>query len=102
MVGRDTDGTQPDLRIGIAAELAAAGLADAREIGRGGFGVVYRCVEHSLDRLVAVKVLDTRSNDDERARFLREQRALGRFASTIRTSCRCSPPMPRSPDGRIW
>ncbi|APA97193.1 Non-specific serine/threonine protein kinase [Nocardia seriolae] len=80
MVGRDTDGTQPDLRIGIAAELAAAGLADAREIGRGGFGVVYRCVEHSLDRLVAVKVLDTRSNDDERARFLREQRALGRFA----------------------
>ncbi|MFE3195764.1 protein kinase [Nocardia sp. NPDC059240] len=79
MVEPDEDGTQPDLRIGVAAELAAAGLDDASEIGRGGFGVVYRCVEHSLDRLVAVKVLDTRSNDEERARFLREQRALGRF-----------------------
>ncbi|MGW4248166.1 serine/threonine-protein kinase, partial [Nocardia sp. NPDC004722] len=79
MVEPDEDGTQPDLRIGLAAELAAAGFDDASEIGRGGFGVVYRCVEHSLDRLVAVKVLDTRSNDEERARFLREQRALGRF-----------------------
>ncbi|AYF77828.1 protein kinase [Nocardia yunnanensis] len=79
MVERDEDGTQPDLRIGLAAELAAAGFDDAREIGRGGFGVVYRCVEQSLDRLVAVKVLDMRSTDEERARFLREQRALGRF-----------------------
>ncbi|MEU6585631.1 protein kinase [Nocardia sp. NPDC046763] len=79
MVERNSDGTQPDLRIGVAEELAAAGLDDALEIGRGGFGVVYRCHEHSLDRLVAVKVLDTRSSGDERARFLREQRALGRF-----------------------
>ncbi|MGW3540593.1 protein kinase domain-containing protein [Nocardia niigatensis] len=79
MVERDSEGTQPDLRIGVAAELAAAGFDDAQEIGRGGFGVVYRCVEHSLDRLVAVKVLDTRSSEEERARFLREQRTLGRF-----------------------
>ncbi|GAB2511774.1 protein kinase domain-containing protein [Nocardia heshunensis] len=79
MVEPDEEGTQPDLRIGLAAELAAAGFDDASEIGRGGFGVVYRCVEHSLDRLVAVKVLDTRSSEEERARFLREQRALGRF-----------------------
>ncbi|MFD7845918.1 protein kinase [Nocardia sp. NPDC059764] len=79
MAERDDGGTQPDLRIGLAAELAAAGFDDAREIGRGGFGVVYRCVERSLDRPVAVKVLDTQSSDGERARFLREQRALARF-----------------------
>ncbi|WP_329406862.1 protein kinase [Nocardia vinacea] len=81
MVDRDGESTQRDLAIGIAAELAAAGFDDAHEIGRGGFGVVYRCVEHALERLVAVKVLNTESGDDERARFLREQRALGRFSN---------------------
>ncbi|MFI6309633.1 serine/threonine-protein kinase [Nocardia fusca] len=81
MVDRDGESTQRNLAIGIAAELAAAGFDDAHEIGRGGFGVAYRCVEHALERLVAVKVLDTSSGDDERARFLREQRALGRFGS---------------------
>nr|EJI98428.1 protein kinase/ transcriptional regulator [Rhodococcus sp. JVH1] len=39
----------------VVAELAADGFVDAREIGRGGFGVVYRCP------------------------FLREQRAAGRL-----------------------
>ncbi|MFD0360940.1 protein kinase [Nocardia sp. GCM10030253] len=74
------EGTQRDLRFGIAAELAEAGFDDAREVGRGGFGVVYRCIEHALDRAVAVKVLSTEVDVDGRARFLREQRALGRFS----------------------
>ncbi|MGW6425130.1 protein kinase domain-containing protein [Nocardia sp. NPDC055053] len=81
MGDRDVEATQRDLSFGIAAELAAAGFDDAQEIGRGGFGVVYRCVEHSLDRLVAVKVLDTEVTEEDRARFLREQRAMGRFAA---------------------
>ncbi|MGO4613521.1 protein kinase [Nocardia sp. 2YAB30] len=81
MCSHDLEGTQRDLRFGIAAELAAAGFDDAQEIGRGGFGVVYRCVEHSLDRAVAVKVLDSEVTEDERARFLREQRVLGRFSA---------------------
>ncbi|WP_327113372.1 protein kinase [Nocardia sp. NBC_01730] len=81
MGSHDLEGTQRDLSFGIAAELAAAGFDDAQEIGRGGFGVVYRCVEHSLDRAVAVKVLDSEVTEDERARFLREQRALGRFSA---------------------
>ncbi|MTE13482.1 serine/threonine-protein kinase [Nocardia aurantiaca] len=80
MVERDVEGTQRDLRIGVDAELAAAGFDDAREIGRGGFGVVYRCVEHLLNRPVAVKVLEASSSAEERERFLREQRALGLFS----------------------
>lgn len=76
----DPNGTQRDLQFGIAAELAAAGFDEAEEIGRGGFGIVYRCVEHSLERQVAVKVLTSEVSGDERARFLREQRALGRFS----------------------
>ncbi|GGO00727.1 serine/threonine-protein kinase [Nocardia rhizosphaerihabitans] len=76
----DPEGTQRDLRFDIAAELAAAGFDSAREIGRGGFGVVFECVEPSLDRHVAVKVLTSEVSDEERARFLREQQALGRLS----------------------
>ena len=49
--------TQHDEVGDVAAELAAAGLADPQEIGRGAFGVVYRCWQQALDRTVAVKVL---------------------------------------------
>lgn len=62
-----------------AAELDAAGFESADEIGRGGFGVVYRCWEPSLDRSVAVKILTTDHDEATRARFHREQRAAGRL-----------------------
>ncbi|WP_019971339.1 protein kinase domain-containing protein [Mycobacterium sp. 141] len=63
----------------IPAELAAAGFEDAEEIGRGGFGVVYRCTQPSLDRTVAVKVLTADLDEENCARFYREQRAVGRL-----------------------
>jgi len=62
-----------------AAELAGVGFDDAEEIGRGGFGVVYRCTQVELDRTVAVKVLTVDLDEDNRARFFREQRAMGRL-----------------------
>src|SRR6476660_4848192 len=62
-----------------AAELAGAGFDDAEEIGRGGFGVVYRCTQEDLDRTVAVKVLTVELDEENRARFFREQRAMGRL-----------------------
>lgn len=63
----------------VAAELAAAGFDDAQEIGRGGFGIVYRCTQTALERTVAVKVLTADLDEQNRARFLREQRAAGRL-----------------------
>src|ERR1700751_2937003 len=64
----------------LAAELAAEGFDDAHEIGRGGFGIVYRCAQPTLDRIVAVKVLSSDLDDENVDRFLREQRAMGRLS----------------------
>jgi serine/threonine protein kinase len=69
---------QPDAGHNRVADLAAAGFANGHEIGRGGFGVVYRCLQVRLDRVVAVKLL-TEELDDNRARFVREQHAMGRL-----------------------
>ncbi|QSE89820.1 protein kinase [Rhodococcus pseudokoreensis] len=80
MAEYDPTATQRDLTPGIAAELAAAGFDDAQEIGRGGFGVVYRCLQPSLDRIVAVKVLTADLDQDNVERFIREQRAMGRLS----------------------
>ena len=67
--------TQRDVGSAVVTELSAAGFADAEEIGRGGFGIVFRCSQVKLDRVVAVKVLTTELRED-RERFLREQRAM--------------------------
>ncbi|WP_280232756.1 protein kinase domain-containing protein [Nocardia cyriacigeorgica] len=75
----DPYATQRGVSGSVVAELAAAGFDDAVEIGRGGFGTVFRCTQASLDRVVAVKVLLADLDDDNVARFLREQRAAGRL-----------------------
>jgi ATP/maltotriose-dependent transcriptional regulator MalT len=72
--------TQPDLTPSITAELAAAGFEEAHEIGHGGFGIVYRCGQPSLDRTVAIKVLTSDLDSENLQRFLREQRAMGRLS----------------------
>lgn len=66
--------------LGIVAELEAEGYHDAEPVGRGGFGVVYRCNEPSLDRVVAVKVLNSDRDDVDLEQFAREQRAMGRVS----------------------
>jgi serine/threonine protein kinase len=50
-------------------------------VGRGGFAVVYRAVQVSVDREVAIKI-DSRMvlDANDRRRFLREARAAGRLS----------------------
>jgi non-specific serine/threonine protein kinase/serine/threonine-protein kinase PknK len=81
MTAVDPFATQPGAADSVIAELAAVGFDDAHEIGRGGFGVVYQCTQASLDRTVAVKVLTADLNENNRARFFREQRAAGRLTA---------------------
>ncbi|MFZ2526588.1 MAG: protein kinase, partial [Rhodococcus sp. (in: high G+C Gram-positive bacteria)] len=80
MTGQDPLSTQRDVGPDVATELSLAGFAEANEIGRGGFGIVYRCHEVALDRTVAVKVLTSHLDPDNLERFLREQRAMGRLS----------------------
>jgi serine/threonine protein kinase/tetratricopeptide (TPR) repeat protein len=49
------------------------------ELGRGGFGQVYRAVQISLDRTVALKLLSGEHTDEVRARFQREALALSQL-----------------------
>lgn len=61
--------TQCDVSPSVTSELRAAGFDDAREIGRGSFGVMYRCTQTSLDGAVVVKVLTNEVADEDRERF---------------------------------
>ncbi|MGQ4618551.1 protein kinase domain-containing protein [Nocardia sp. R7R-8] len=79
MTDNDPLMTQRDPSGSVVAELATAGFDNAEEIGRGGFGAVYRCTQTALDRVVAVKLLTADLDEDNRARFFREQRAAGRL-----------------------
>ena len=64
-------------RPAIVVDLARAGFTDAVEVGRGGFGVVFRCTQEALNRTVAVKLLHTDLDTVSRERFFREGRAMG-------------------------
>jgi len=72
--------TQRDPVSGFTADLVADGFTDAIEIGRGGFGIVYRCRQPSLDRMVAIKVFTADVDPDDRERFIREQHAMGKLS----------------------
>src|SRR5271155_922289 len=80
MADVDSHSTQRDLVPDIPAELHNAGFEGVAEIGRGGFGVVYRCAQPLLDRTVAVKVLTADLEQENLDRFLREQHAMGRLS----------------------
>ncbi|TQM32356.1 serine/threonine-protein kinase [Nocardia bhagyanarayanae] len=76
----DMQPTQRSPSSGVVADLNAEGFEEAEEIGRGGFGVVYRCKQPDLDRIVAVKVLTSDLDAESMQRFIREQQAMGRLS----------------------
>lgn len=78
MAANDPRRTERDVGADVVADLRSAGFDDAEVIGRGGFGEVYRCRQAGLERTVAVKVL-TAEIDENRERFIREQRAMARL-----------------------
>ena len=53
------------------------GFTIEAELGRGGFGAVYRATDHAHGRDVAIKVLDRFDDESARRRFDRERRAMG-------------------------
>ena len=61
-------------RSAIGPESVIAGYRLVSLIGRGGMGVVYEAVQLTLERPVALKLVDPARADDEefRARFVRE------------------------------
>ncbi|MFR9751872.1 protein kinase domain-containing protein [Nocardia sp. 004] len=79
MTGLDPFTTQQNRPPGIEQELEGEGLDNPEVIGKGGFGVVYRCRQRALNRSVAVKVLTARPDlePENVERFLREQQAMG-------------------------
>ncbi len=65
----------------MQVQLGLTGYSDAEEIGRGGFGVVYRARQVSLGRLVAIKVLPAGTmGEHTRKRFERECRVMATLA----------------------
>ncbi|WAC94176.1 serine/threonine-protein kinase [Mycobacterium sp. Aquia_213] len=72
--GSPTDASPPS---GLIAELSDAGFEDARQVARGGAGVIYCAYETALGRNVAIKVLPSHIDEESRERFLREGYAMG-------------------------
>ena len=61
-------------------DLGIEHLDDVREIGRGGFSVVYAATNTLLGTRVAVKVLNPLSRESDRRRFERECQVMGRLS----------------------
>jgi serine/threonine protein kinase len=58
------------------------GLSGLSVLARGGFATIYRAVQDSVDREVAVKVENrTLDSEHDRRRFLREAKAAGQMSS---------------------
>ena len=67
-------------RIDGVTSLRRPEVTDLVEIGRGGFGVVYRARQEQFRRDVAVKVISATLDARARARFTQECRALGQLS----------------------
>lgn len=62
--------------------MAVSGYDIISKIGEGGLGVVYKALQRSMNRIVALKILHKKWFDDEefRKRFLLEARLMGKLS----------------------
>jgi class 3 adenylate cyclase/outer membrane protein assembly factor BamB len=60
-------------------DLGVSGLEHPEVVGRGGHATVYRAYQRTMDRWVAVKILDG-SDEATRRRFDRERQVMGRLS----------------------
>ncbi|MEV4628148.1 protein kinase [Micromonospora sp. NPDC049523] len=73
--------SRQESRTVVGLDVGVPGCEHAVEIGRGGFGVVYRAWQPAFSRTVAVKVLAAdRLDESSRIRFERELKAMGRLS----------------------
>ena len=77
---RASTGSEPYLDPAAQAPESVPGYRDLARIGHGGFSVVYRAVQESFERAVALKILTVGPDEDARRRFLREVRLAGRLS----------------------
>jgi serine/threonine-protein kinase PknK len=81
MTGRSgSTGAETEPKPPAEATESVPGYRDLARIGHGGFSVVYRAVQESFERAVALKVLNVGPDEDARRRFLREVRLAGRLS----------------------
>ncbi len=71
-IGGNTPELRPGERVGRYVVLS--------ELGRGGFGVVYRALDPSLDRTVALKLMRAGVDASQRERLLREAKSMARLS----------------------
>ena len=69
-----------DLHEGRTSAIRLGRLVVLDELGRGAMGIVYRARDPRLERLVAVKVLQTDKETSDRSWLVREARALARLS----------------------
>ncbi|MBR7828836.1 protein kinase [Actinospica sp. MGRD01-02] len=79
-VRSDSQGGDVESTSTAEAAESVSGYRDLARIGHGGFSVVYRAVQESFERDVALKVLTVGTDEDAQRRFLREVRLASKLS----------------------
>ena len=72
---------RPESNTQDRVDLGLEGFEATTELGRGGFGVVFKAWQADLQRWVAIKVLQVTAPDEaRRERFITELQTMGRLS----------------------
>ncbi|HTJ66864.1 MAG TPA: protein kinase [Actinospica sp.] len=79
-VRSDSHGSESASNPKAEAVESVSGYRELSRIGHGGFSIVYRAVQESFERDVALKVLTVGTDEDAQRRFLREVRLASKLS----------------------